>query len=150
MLYCAVVLNLCYNQLIIGSSSSCTFLLGCSLPIYENMIWSIDSKPSEGQLVFIFFFVTTKVPHSSSLLFFGFFSDEPFSSDLRMSKMIEGVFTEGLIHCPCCTSFEFTENGSSTLKNWVIHECPVICPSLQNFFPLGLLAPELSSMFLLI
>lgn len=60
--------------------------------------------------------------------------------------MIECVSTEGPTHCPSCASFESTENESSTLKNWVIHECPVICPGLQIFFPLGLFAPELSSM----
>lgn len=80
--------------------------------------------------------------HTDPLSWF-VFSYEAFSSDLRMSLMIERVLTEGLTHCPSCASFESTENESSTLKNWEIHECPVICPGLQIFFPLGIICTRI-------
>lgn len=104
--------------------------------------------PSEGQLI-LHLFLCHNNASSTQILFLGFFfSDAAFSSDLRMSVMIECVSTEGPTHCPSCASFESTENESSTLKNWVIHEYPGICPGLQIFFsPLRLFAPELSSMF---
>ncbi|OPJ79763.1 hypothetical protein AV530_002242 [Patagioenas fasciata monilis] len=41
---------------------------------------------------------------------------EQYSCHKRLSVMIEAIYTEGLALCPCCTSFESTENESSTLK----------------------------------
>lgn len=72
---CAVVLNLCYNQLKIGSISSCTFLLGCSLPIYENRWFQAlisYHMPSEHQLI-LHLFLCHNDTSSTQILFLGLF-----------------------------------------------------------------------------
>lgn len=71
--------------------------------------------PSEGQLFLHLFLRHINNFHTDPLSCL--FSDTVFSTDLiELFVMIEAVFIEGLTLCPCCTSFESTENESSTLK----------------------------------
>lgn len=136
---CAVVLNLCYNELIIDTRWTKTFLLDCLPPDYQNIRFQARiTCLQKDSWSCIFFFVTSiTLSHTSSFL--SFFWCGFFNWPQQLSVVIEAICTEGLALCPCRTSFESTENETSTLKRWVIAGCPIVCLDLQIFFLQGVI-----------
>lgn len=138
----AVVLNLCYNQLIIGTRWTRTILSVGLLTTWlsKQVISRRDCKPSAGRLILHLFLC-----HVSNSFTQILFSVVAFSTDLRqLSGIIEAIFTDGLT-LPMLHKIWLQKMKA---VHWRGENCLVSCSlDLQTFFTWELSAPELPSIF---